>query len=154
MMPNFALQAAPGLAFLFFLAQRPGAPELRCWISSHLMRLTAIILTAVLTVLAGCSRGPVNVSITNSSSITVSNVSLNSDRYSQIIGSLPPGASATLVYPRSDSRGWLYFEADGKKFESRGKTYRDYFEISSRRPLALVIGADLTVALASGTKSH
>ena len=25
--PNFALQATPGLAFLFFLAQRPGAPE-------------------------------------------------------------------------------------------------------------------------------
>ncbi len=25
---NFALQATPGYAFLFFLAQRPGAPEL------------------------------------------------------------------------------------------------------------------------------
>jgi hypothetical protein len=105
-------------------------------------------------VLAGCSRGPVNVSITNSSSITVTNVSLNSDHYSQMVGSLPPGASATLVYPHSDSRGWLYFEADGKKFESRGKTYSDYFEISSRRPLALVVGADLTVAGGSGTKSR
>lgn len=30
-MPNQALQATPGLAFLFFLAQRPGAPELGCW---------------------------------------------------------------------------------------------------------------------------
>jgi hypothetical protein len=25
--PNHSLQARPGLAFLFFLAQRPGAPE-------------------------------------------------------------------------------------------------------------------------------
>ena len=121
--------------------------------SSHLMRITAIILTTVLMVLAGCSRKPVNVSITNSSSLTVNNVSLNSDRYAQIVGSLPPGASATFVYP-CDLRGWLYFEADGKKFESRGKTYGDYFEISSRRPLVLVVGADLTVALGSGTKSH
>jgi len=28
--PNEPLQATPGLAFLFFLARRPGAPELRC----------------------------------------------------------------------------------------------------------------------------
>jgi hypothetical protein len=28
--PNLALQATPGLVPVFFLAQRPGAPELRC----------------------------------------------------------------------------------------------------------------------------
>lgn len=28
---NQPLQATPGYAFLFFLAQRSGAPELRCW---------------------------------------------------------------------------------------------------------------------------
>jgi hypothetical protein len=28
--PNQSLQAAPDLALLFFLAQRPGAPELGC----------------------------------------------------------------------------------------------------------------------------
>jgi hypothetical protein len=29
--PNNAHQAAPGFAFLFFLARRPAAPELLCW---------------------------------------------------------------------------------------------------------------------------
>jgi len=32
--PDFALQVTPGLALLFFLAQRPGAPELGCWVKT------------------------------------------------------------------------------------------------------------------------
>jgi hypothetical protein len=35
MKANQPLQATPGLAFLFSIAQRPGAPELRCWAAAY-----------------------------------------------------------------------------------------------------------------------
>lgn len=107
---------------------------------------------AAVAVLASCSRRPVNISISNQSGTTLSNLSVNSDHYAQPIGSLAPGTSTNLVYPQSDSRGWLYFEAEGKKVESRGSNYTDYFKIDSQRPRSLVIGADLGVAVSGGAK--
>jgi hypothetical protein len=117
------------------------------------MRVNSVILTALLMVVAGCSRGPVNVSITNQSGIRLTNLSVNSDHYAQMLGSFSPGMSASFDYPQSDSRGWVHFEANGKKVDSRGTNYSAYFRIGYGRPLSLVIRADLSVA-ANGTQSH
>jgi hypothetical protein len=104
-------------------------------------------------VVAGCSRGPVNVSVTNQSGITLTNLSVNSDHYAQILGPFSPGMSASFDYPQSDSRGWVYFEANGQKVDSRGTNHSAYFRIGYGRPLSVVIGPDWSV-VANGSQRH
>jgi RNA polymerase sigma factor (sigma-70 family) len=84
------------------------------------------------------------ISIINRSSITISNMSMNSDHFAVFLGSMTHGMSVRFPYS-SDSRGWLYFEADGKKIDSRGTNFADYFTIGSQRPLSLEIGDDLKI---------
>ena len=80
--------------------------------------------------------------IVNHSNTILENTSLNSDHNAIILGALMPGASARFIYP-IDSRAWFYFEVNGKKFDSRGENYRNYFFMHSRQQLKIEIGNDL-----------
>jgi hypothetical protein len=119
------------------------------------MRFYTIILIAIAAATTGCSRGPAKISVTNDSSVTVSNVMVCGQHFSQSIGSMTPNMSASFALTsRSETNVWLYFETDGKEVDSRGKKRPNYFKASSRHPLSLTIGADLSVTSSSGINSH
>jgi anti-sigma factor RsiW len=79
---------------------------------------------------------------------SISNLSVNSDHFAVFGPPMSPGMSVRLLYP-SDSRGWLYFEANGQKIDSRGKHFTDYVTFTSQRPLSFEIAADLKVTSSS-----
>lgn len=114
------------------------------------MRFHYTMLIAVVTAFTGCSRGPAKVSVANGSSVSLSNVWVAGEHFSQSIGSMSPGMSASFALPaRSESKMWLSFEAEGQKVDSRGSRFSDYFEASSIHPLLLTVGVDLKVASSS-----
>ena len=117
----------------------------------HFMRFHTIILIAVSAILSGCSRGPAKVSIINRSSVTISNAWISGPHFAVQLGTLTPDMQMDLtVQPRGESHAWLSYEAGGQKIDSGG---RDFFEVG-RRPVLVVIGADLKMTSPSGIKSH
>ncbi len=110
------------------------------------MRFYYIILFAVVMVFTGCSRGPAKISVTNASSISLSNVWVSGEHFSQSLGLMSPGMSASFTLTSgSETKVWLNFEAEAQKVDSRGSRFSDYFEVSSGHPLSLTVGADLKV---------
>jgi RNA polymerase sigma factor (sigma-70 family) len=106
-------------------------------------------------------RHPAEISVTNASSVTVGNVIVCGEHFSASIGTMIPTMSVNSTLTSfglySETNVWLYFEANGKEFDSRGKQplrkRAKYFEVSSRHPLTLTIGADLSVTSPSGINS-
>jgi hypothetical protein len=101
------------------------------------------------------SRSPAKVTLTNGSSMTVSNVQVDGEHFGQFLGTMTPGMSMsfTLTKP-SEKEVWVFFDAAGQSFDSRGKKRTNYFEASSRHPLSLIIEADLSVISSRSIKSH
>ena len=132
-----------------------GALKLMAWTKAKMAIVGALVAVVVATTTVTTvkhfskSHGSVEVSIINHSSLTISNVSLNSDHFGIVGFPMTPGMSVRLLYP-TDSRGWLYFEANGQKIDSRGKNFTDYITFTSRQPLSFQIGADLKVTSSSG----
>lgn len=107
------------------------------------------------------SRGPVKITLTNGSSITVTNVQVDGEHFAQFLGTMTPGMimSFTLSRP-SEKNIWVTFNANGQTFESRGKIESGvkpdliYFNASSRQPLSLTIGTDLRVVSSGNVKRY
>jgi hypothetical protein len=113
--------------------------------------VAAVVATTTVTTVKHFSKshGSVEVSVINHSRLTLTNVSVSGDHFAQVGWTMTPGMSARMLCP-VDARGWLYFEANGQKIDSRGKDFRDYFTLTSRRPLLLEIDADLKITYSSG----
>jgi hypothetical protein len=138
-------------ARLAFVAQRRLAPPLMLGV----MRFYGNILIAVAALIAGCSRGPAKISLTNGSSVTVSNVQVAGEHFAQPLGLLTPGTSIGFTLSRaSENNVWVTFEANGQALDSRGKGRPNFFEVGPRHPLSLTIGTDLNVVSSNSTKSQ
>lgn len=110
------------------------------------MRFYRSVLIALTVVLAGCSRGPAKISLTNRSSVTISNVCVSGQHFAQLLASLTPGMSMSFALDRpSENDVWVAFESDGQSFDSRGKSRPDFFAVGPGHPLSLTIGDDLKV---------
>ena len=117
----------------------------------HFMRFHTIIFVAVAAILSGCSRGPAKISVINRSGVTISNACVSGPHFAVLLGTLTPDMQMDLVVqPRGESHAWLSYEAGGQKIDSGG---RDFFEVG-RRPVLVVIGADLKMTSPSGIKSQ
>jgi len=118
------------------------------------MRLYGSIVIALAAVLAGCSRGPAKVSLTNGSSVTLTNVCVSGEHFGQRLGSLTPGMSMSFALDRRSANDvWVSFESDGRSFDSRGKGRPNFFEVGPGHPLSLTIATDLKVVSSSDIKS-
>ncbi len=127
--------------------QCPVASERGCQRYARTMRFYQVILVALLGLLAGCSRHPAQVSVLNSSTVTLNNVRLSGEDWTQPLGWMLPGMSVRLALPSAnDRRIWLSFDARGQKFDTRGPRHTEYFAASGKHPLLLSVGADLKVA--------
>ena len=114
------------------------------------MRFHTIIFIAVTAILSGCSRGPAKVSVINRSGVTISNACVSGPHFAVEIGTLTPDSQMdVVVQPSGESRAWLSYEASGQRIDSGG---RDFFEVG-RRPVLVIIGADLRMTSANGIKS-
>jgi len=126
-------------------------PELLTLGHLHFMRFHTIIFIAVTAILSGCSRGPAKVSVINRSGVTISNACVSGPHFAVQLGTLTPDSQMdVVVQPSGESHAWLSYEAGGQKIDSGG---RDFFEVG-RRPVLVVIGADLKMTSPSGIKSH
>ena len=119
------------------------------------MRFYSSVLLALTAAIAGCSRSPAKISLTNGSSVTVSNVQIAGEHFSLPVGAVTPGMSMSFTLSRpGEENVWVTFESDGHPFDSRGKGRPNLFEVGPRHPLSLTIGADLKVISSSDIKSH
>jgi hypothetical protein len=101
--------------------------------------------------LTGCSRHAREISITNRSGTTISNICVRGSLFRLPVGTLPSGGSLRFEIPkRSDQRAWLSFEADGKKYDSGGK---ETFEFNPLHSVSVWVDVDLTVQSSSGMES-
>jgi hypothetical protein len=118
------------------------------------MRFYNLILMAVIVVLAGCSRHPREISITNRSSTTISNLCVKGTLFSLPlpVGPLASGASLHFEIPKqSEQQAWLTFEADGKKYDSKGK---EMFEFNQTHLVSVWVDVDFTVQSSRAIKKE
>ena len=105
---------------------------------------SAIIFAAVLT-LTGCSSSSV-VSITNRSSVTVSNVVLSGSGFTNRFENIAPGGERHFtVRPRGESGLRVAFDAAGRTVDSGEQ---GYFEADGYHVTA-IIGTNLSVSVSS-----
>ena len=115
------------------------------------MRFSTAIFILLVTAPIGCSRGPV-VSITNGSTVAISNAVVSGPLFTNAIGTLQPGEERNVVvHPRGESHVRLTFEASGKKIDSGGL---EYFEESSIYRVSLRVTTNLQVESSSTIKQY
>lgn len=114
------------------------------------MRLISITLVAITAALSGCSRSPV-VTISNRSSVTISNVVVSGSGFSHRIGSV--GASAEhklIVHPTGESGLGVAFDAAGQHYDAG---QQDYFEDGGYR-ITASISTNFTVTVKVDSSSY
>ena len=110
------------------------------------MRLCCLLFIVLLTALAGCSRSPAKISITNKSGGTLENVQVSGENFSTTLGSMADGTSMNFaLQERSQTNVWLTFTARGQSVDSRGSAKPIFFDVNARHPLSLTIETDLKV---------
>lgn len=108
--------------------------------------ISLVIFAALAVGFIGCSRTPAKISITNGSSLTISNIWVSSPHFAMALGTMTPGMSMNFaLQSRSETGIWLTYETAGHKFDSRSPAKPNYFQASSRHPLSLHFGTDLPV---------
>ncbi len=114
------------------------------------MPIHRIIFFAAVVVLAGCSRAPV-VTITNHSTVTLSNVVVSGSGFSERIGSIAAGAEHRLtVHPSGESGLRVEFDAAGQHIDGG---QQGYFESGGYRVTATV-STNLSVSVSSDLGSY
>jgi uncharacterized lipoprotein YajG len=109
------------------------------------MHFSRVILFAAIIALTGCLDSSV-VTITNQSSVTVSNVVLSGSGFSNRFESIAPGAERHFtVRPRGESGLRVAFDA-ARRIVDSGK--QGYFEADGYR-VSAVIGTNLSVSVSS-----
>jgi hypothetical protein len=115
------------------------------------MRFSTFILALLVTTLAGCSRGPV-VSVTNRSTVVISNAVVSGPLFTNAIGTLLPGEERSIVvHPRGESNVRLTFETGGQKIDSGGL---QYFEENSMYRISLTVTTNLQVESSTTIKNY
>ena len=115
------------------------------------MRFSSTILVLLAITLAGCSRGPV-VSVTNRSTVVISNAVVSGPLFTNAIGTLQPGEErSVVVHPHGESHVRLTFDASGQKIDSGGL---EYFEESSSYRVSLTVTTNLQVESSSSIKHY
>ena len=110
------------------------------------MRNSRGIVLAVLILGAGCSRAP-QITISNLSDVTLSNVLVSGSGFSERIGNIAPRADFKLtVHPVGDSGIRVAFDASGQHIDSGEQ---DYIEPSGGYRASVVVGPDLKVSASS-----
>jgi hypothetical protein len=113
------------------------------------VRITISIAVAAL-VLAGWSKGSV-IHVFNNSGVAVSNVAVSGNGFTNQLGTLGGGKSAVVtVQPAGESGVTLYFERNGKKFDSGS---REYVEGGTDYQVELTIQPDMSASSGSGLRN-
>lgn len=101
--------------------------------------------------LTACSKSPV-VKVENQSSVTVSNVVVSGNGFSQTIRSIAPGKTHQLtVLPAGETGVRLTFDAGEKRMDSGAQ---NYFEANSSYRVHTVINSNLTVTTTTDLKHY
>lgn len=115
------------------------------------MRMGIFIVVGVVTLLTGCSRGPV-ITIRNASPLTLSNVVVSGAGFSERIGSLSAGAQHRFTArPSGESGLRVAFDGDGRHIETGPQ---GYFEAGGGYRVAATVNGNLTVSVASELSSY
>jgi hypothetical protein len=148
--PNYRPGADAGWRVLFAsLRPRPRAAQAGRSATSHTMRIYLVL--GALVALAGCSRAPV-VTITNYSSITLSNVVVSGSGFSERIGTVEAGGQHKLtVHPRGESGMRVAFDAGSQHVDSGDQ---GYFEASGGYRVSATVGTNLSVSVSSDLRAY
>jgi hypothetical protein len=103
-----------------------------------------LLLSGVL----GCSRHP-KVTVLNKSGVTIQNVVISGSGFSEKLGDIKPGFSAsTAVHPTADSGLRVSFEANGKRHD---QPEAGYMEASPHYRIIATVAPDFSVTLKNET---
>lgn len=109
------------------------------------------IMVATIVAVVGCSRAPV-ITITNQSSLTLSNVMVSGSGFSERIERIAAGAEYRLrVHPHGESGVRLVFDA-GRQHVDSGE--QGYFEAGGGYRVAATIGSNLNVSISSDLRQY
>ncbi len=115
------------------------------------MRIWTFIIVAVVTMLTGCSHGPV-VTIKNDSSVTLSNVVVSGAGFSERIGRISAGAEHRFTaHPTGESGVRVEFDAEGRHIDSGEQ---GYFEADGLYRVAATVRTNLSVSVESNLSSY
>lgn len=102
----------------------------------------AVVLLSTWVLFLGCSSGP-ELSVSNQSSVTLSNVVVSGPGFTMALGTLNPGeVQRRIVHPNRDSSVRLQFDAAGRHMDS-GQL--GYFEDSALYRVSLTVTTNLEV---------
>jgi uncharacterized lipoprotein YajG len=110
------------------------------------MHISSVIILAATLTLVGCSGSSV-VTITNRSSVVLSNVVVSGSGFTNRLESIAAGAEQQIaVHPRGESGLRVSFDAAGQRIDSGEQ---GYFEAQGYR-VSAVIATNLSVSISSG----
>jgi hypothetical protein len=113
------------------------------------MHISRVIILALGLILGGCSRAPV-VTITNHSTVTLSNVVVSGSGFTLPVGSIAPEAERRLsVHPTGESGLRVEFDADGRHIDSG---QQGYFEGGGGYRVTATVSTNLSVSVTSDLK--
>ena len=99
----------------------------------------------------GCAKSPL-VTVTNQSSVTISNVVVSGTGFSEALSSLAPGKSLDLyVKPKGETGLRLVFDAGEKHMDSGNQ---GYFEGNGAYRVKAVVSTNLTVMVSTDLKHY
>ena len=115
------------------------------------MRISILIILGTLLAASGCSRAPV-ITITNQSSLTLSNVVVSGSGFSERIGSIPAGGEHRLrVRPRGESGVRLVFDGGTQHVDSGEQ---GYFEAGGGYRMTATVGTNLSVSISEELRKY
>lgn len=115
------------------------------------MKISHIIILAVIVALTGCSRAPF-ITITNRSTVTLSNLVVSGLGFSRQIDSLAAGADYKFtVHSRGESGLRIVFDAGGQHIDGGDQ---GYFEAGNNYRVTAIISTNLSVSVSSDIRSY
>lgn len=110
------------------------------------MRVTQTIVLAAVVATAGCSRAPV-VTITNQSTVTLSNVVVSCAVFLERVDSIPAGGEHSLIiHPKGESGLRVTFEAGTRQIDSGEQSH---FEAVGGYRVGATVHTNLSISLSS-----
>ena len=135
------------------MPSRPGfrPPRLTGTFGVIVMRIPVLIIVSTLLATEGCSHTPI-VTITNESSLTLSNVVVSGSGFSERVGTIPAGGEHRLsVRPRGESGVRLVFDAGTQHVDSGEQ---GYFEAAGGYRVAATVSTNLSVSVSSDLRKY
>ena len=124
----------------------PAPSDVRCSPTSSAMRISSVIILVAIVLVAGCSPAPV-VTITNHSSVTLSNVVVSGSGFSERVAKITArGGKRLTVHPKGDTGLRVAFDAGGHHVDSG---QQGYFEATGRYRVSAIVSRDLCVSVSA-----